>query len=426
MSEATFVGQERASRTSVGDANPMKLRLLVSLASASFLAIAASAQAPAPAPAQPGASAPAAVQGPTRAPVAYMIDLSSGSVLFARDAERRMPPASMAKMMTTHVAFDLIERGELQLNRMCPVRPETWRQWHSQGSTSFLDVNQQYSVEHLLHGIVTQSGNDASVVLAECISGTEGGFVELMNRQSREIGLRNSHWGNPVGWPDNGVTYTTARDLATLAASTIQRHPQLYRRFYAQPEFTSGQQLGSGEAITQGNRNPILGRVQGADGLKTGHTEEAGFGFTGSAEQNGRRLIMVIAGLDTYNGRAEEAVRFMEWGFRSWQSRPLFQQGARVGEARVQLGSDSTVGLIAPRNLAATIPAGLGRQLRASVVYQGPVKAPIAQGQHIADLVVQADGVPTMTMPLVAEEAVSEAGFFGRIWAGFRHLLGMA
>jgi D-alanyl-D-alanine carboxypeptidase (penicillin-binding protein 5/6) len=183
--------------------------------------------------------------------------------------------------------------------------------------------------------------------------------------------------------------------------------------------------MGSGQAITQGNRNPLLGRVQGADGLKTGHTEEAGFGFTGSAEQNGRRLIMVIAGLDSFNGRAAEAVRLMDWGFRSWQTRPLFQQGARVGEAQVQLGASDTVGLVAPRNLAATIPTGLGRQLRATIVYNGPVKAPIAQGQHIADLVVQADGVPTMTMPLVAEAAVGEAGFFGRMWAGLTHLLGM-
>ncbi len=405
----------------------MKLRLLVSAASVPLLAIAASAQAPTAQAPAPQGQAPAAAQGPTSAPVAYMVDLSSGAVLFQRDSDRRMPPASMAKMMTTHVAFDLIDKGELQLNRMCTVRPETWQRWHgpAAGSTMFLSAGEQVSVENLLHGIVTLSGNDASVVLAECISGTEAGFVDLMNRQSQALGLANSHWGNPVGWPDGGVTYTTARDLATLAGSTISNHPQLYRRFYGQESFTWGRTMGSGQAITQGNRNPLLGRVAGADGLKTGHTQEAGYGFTGSAEQNGRRLIMVIAGLDSFNGRAAEAVRFMDWGFRSWQTRPLFQQGARVGEARVQLGSSDTVGLVAPRNLAATLPAGLGRDLRASIVYNGPVKAPIAQGQHIANLVVQADGVPTMTMPLVAEEAVGEAGFFGRMWAGLKHILGM-
>ena len=374
---------------------------------------------------------PASAQAPTfdaAAPVAYMVDLSSNAVLYARDADRRMPPASMAKMMTTHVAFHLIQSGELQLNRMCTVRPETWQRWHgpAAGSTMFLSPNEQVSVENLLHGIVTLSGNDASVVLAECISGTEAGFVDLMNRHSRELGLANSNWGNPVGWPDGGVTYTTARDLATLASSTIRDHPDLYRRFYGQPNFTWGRTLGSGQAITQGNRNPLLGRVQGADGLKTGHTEEAGYGFTGSAQQGNRRLVMVIAGLDSFNGRADEAVRFMDWGFRSWQTRPLFARGAQVGEAQVQLGSDDSVGLVAPRDLAATIPAGMGRRMRASVVYQGPVKAPIQQGQHIADLVVQTDGMPAMSMPLVAAEAVGEAGFFGRMWTGFRNLVGLS
>jgi D-alanyl-D-alanine carboxypeptidase (penicillin-binding protein 5/6) len=247
-----------------------------------------------------------------------------------------------------------------------------------------------------------------------------------MNRQSRELGLTNSNWGNPVGWPDNNVTQTTARDLAKLAAATIQQHPQLYKRFYGRPEFTSGRQLGSGEAITQGNRNPILGRVQGADGLKTGHTEEAGYGFTGSAEQNGRRLIMVVAGLGSTQQRIDESTKFMDWGFRSWQTRPLFQQGQKVGEAEVQLGGSDTVGLVAPRNLAATIPAGLGRRMQAKIVYTGPIKAPIAQGQHIADLIVQPEGMPAMTMPLVAEEEVGEAGFFGRIWSGFKSLVGMA
>jgi len=372
---------------------------------------------------------PAGAQAPTfdtAAPVAFMVDLSSGAILYERNADRRIPPASMAKMMTTHVAFKLIDAGELQLNKQCTMRPETWRKWHSQGSTSFLEANGQYSVEHLLHGVVTQSGNDATVVLAECISGTEEGFVQLMNRDSREIGLTNSNWGNPVGWPDGGVTYTTARDLAKLAASTIQGHPQLYKRFYAQPSFTSGRQLGSGEAITQGNRNPILGKVQGADGLKTGHTEEAGYSFTGSAEQNGRRLIMVVAGLGSTQQRIDESTRFMDWGFRSWQTRPLFQQGQKVGEAQVQLGGSDSVGLVAPRNLVATIPAGLGRRLQARIVYNGPIKAPIEKGKHIADLVVQPEGMPAMTMPLVAEEEVAEAGFFGRIWTGFKRLVGMA
>ena len=375
-------------------------------------------------------SLPATAAAPpfdTPAQVAYMVDLSSGAVLYAKDADRRMPPASMAKMMATHVAFDLIKRGELQPNKMCTVRPETWQRWHgpAAGSTMFLSPGEQVSVSNLLHGIVTLSGNDATVALAECISGTEAAFVALMNRQSQAMGLRNSHWGNPVGWPDNGVTYTTARDLATLAAGTIRDHPELYREYYGVREFTWGRTLGANAPITQGNRNPLLGRVQGADGLKTGHTEEAGYGFTGSAEQNGRRIVMVVAGLTSFNQRIEESVRFMDWGFRSWQSRPLLRQGEKIGEAQVQLGGDATVGLVAPRNLAVTYPAGLGQDIRARIVYQGPVKAPIAQGQHIADLVVQAGDMPPTVTPLVAEKAVGEAGFFGRIWAGLKSLLGL-
>ena len=394
----------------------MHRKLLYSIISMSMLAMPASAAAP---------------PFETPASVAYMVDLSSGAVLYAKDPDRRMPPASMAKMMTTHVAFDLIQRGELDPNKICTVRPETWQRWHGDaaGSLMFLSAGEQVSVANLLRGIVTLSGNDASVVLAECISGTEQAFVALMNRQSRQLGLTNSHWGNPVGWPDGGVTYTTARDLATLAAATIRDHPQLYREYYSLPRFTWGRTMGSNRPIEQGNRNPLLGRVAGADGLKTGHTAEAGYGFTGSAEQNGRRIIMVIAGISDPGGyarRGTESVRFMEWGFNAWQSRPLFRQGQRVGAARVQQAGVAEVGLVAPRNLAVTYPSGLGQNLRARIVYQGPVRAPIAQGQHIADLVVETADMPVQTMPLVAAEAVPEAGFFGRIWFGLKSLLGLA
>ncbi len=176
-----------------------------------------------------------------------------------------MPPASMAKMMTTEVAFELIDQGKLPLDKMCTVRPETWRKWHGPqaGSTMFLSANEQVSVENLLHGIVTLSGNDASVVLAECIAGTEQAFAGQMNDLAKRLGLTNSHFGNSNGWPDEGVTYVTARDLATLARATIERHPTLYKKFYGQPSFTWGKTLGSGQAITQGNRNPILGKVAG-------------------------------------------------------------------------------------------------------------------------------------------------------------------
>ena len=368
----------------------------------------------------------AAPQFPGAAPIAFMQDLSTGAVLYARDADRRIPPASMAKMMTVYVAFEMIKKGELKLGQTFPVRPETWRRWHGPeaGSTMFLSVDEQVSVDNLLKGIVTLSGNDACVVLAEGISGTEQTFTDRMNDAAKRLGLTNSHFGNSNGWPDNGVTFVSARDLATLATATIRDHPDLYKRFYSLKEFTWGKTLGAGAAITQANRDPLLGRVAGADGLKTGHTEEAGYGFTGSAEQNGRRLVMVVAGLTSFNGRIEESVKFMDWGFRAWQAKPIVGAGKRVGEAEVQLGDESSIGLVAPKELKVALPSGAVPQMQARIVYQGPLKAPIAKGAHIADLVVTSPGLPEQRLPLVAEAAVGEAGFFGRAWAGLTGLFG--
>jgi len=365
----------------------------------------------------------------TSAKVAFLLDLSSGAVLLDKNADQRMPPASMAKMMTTNVAFELIDKGELALTKKCPVRTETWAKWHGPqaGSTMFLGVGEQPTVEDLLHGIVTLSGNDATVVLAECIAGTEEAFVNVMNENAKRLGLTNSRFGNSNGWPDEGRTYVTARNLATLARAEIQNHPKLYKQFYGQTSYTWGKTLGTGAAIVQSNRNPLLGKVAGADGLKTGHTEEAGYGFTGSAEQNGRRLIMVVAGIDSYGNRIAESVRLMEWGFNAWQTKPLFKAGATVGAAKVQMGSDSEVALVAPRDLAVTIPAGiLSKVSSMKVRYQGPVNAPFQKGDHIADLIVTTADSGEQVMPLVAAEAVGEAGFFGRIWIGLQQFFGMA
>jgi D-alanyl-D-alanine carboxypeptidase (penicillin-binding protein 5/6) len=375
-------------------------------------------------------AAPAAApQFDTEAKVAYLIDLSSGATLYAKNADVRMPPASMAKMMTTDVAFELIDSGKLPLSKMCTVRPETWQKWHGDaaGSTMFLSPNEQVSVENLLKGIVTLSGNDASVVLAECIAGTEQAFAEQMNALGKKIGLTNSHFGNANGWPDNGVTYVTARDLATLARYEIEHHYKLYKQFYSLPSFTWGKTLGSGKDITQGNRNPILGVVPGADGLKTGHTDEAGYGFTGSAEQNGRRLIEVVAGLPSWNSRVVESKRLIEWGFGAWSAKPLFQAGAKVGTAKVQLGSSSEVPLVAPRNLAVTVPAGLSSgNIQTKIRYEGPLVAPIVKGQEVAQLVITTGDTPPQIVPLVAGEDVGKAGFFGRMWLGLKSLFGMA
>jgi len=335
----------------------------------------------------------------------------------------------MAKMMTVEVAFELIDKKQLALNKMCTVRPETWQKWHgpAAGSTMFLSANEQVSVENLLHGIVTLSGNDASVVLAECIAGTEPAFTGQMNDLAKRIGLTNSHFGTANGWPDEGVTYVTARDLATLARSEIENHYALYKKFYSQPSFTWGKTLGSGQDITQANRNPILGHVPGADGLKTGHTDEAGYGFTGSADQNGRRLIEVLAGLPRWNARVRESTRLITWGFGAWTAKPLFSQGVKVGTAQVQMGSSSSVDLVAPRNLAVTIPAGLASGATSMKIrYQGPLTAPIAKGQQVAELVVTTGDTPPQVVPLVAANDVGKAGFFGRIWLGIKSLFGMA
>jgi D-alanyl-D-alanine carboxypeptidase (penicillin-binding protein 5/6) len=364
----------------------------------------------------------------TPAPVAFMKDLSSGAVLYAKNADQRIAPASMAKMMTVYVAFDLIKKGELKLDQTFTVRPETWKRWHGPeaGSTMFLSPGEEVSVANLLHGIVTLSGNDACVVLAEGISGTEPAFVALMNRRAKELGMANSHFGNSNGWPDEGVTYVTARDLAKLAEATIRDHPQLYKTFYTQTEFSWGKTLGGGVPITQVNRDPLLGRIEGAGGLKTGHTEESRYAFTGTAVQKGRRLIMVLSGLSSFNERIEQSVAFMNWGFRAWQSKPVARKGKRVQSAEVQLGARSKVGLVAPRDLAVTLPAGLGADIKLSVVYYGPVKAPIKAGQHIADLVVKVPDMPPQRLPLVAQRDVAEAGFFARLWTGLRVLLGLA
>ena len=374
-------------------------------------------------------AAATAPQFDTPAKVAYLVDISSGATLYAKNSDVRMPPASMAKMMTVEVAFELIDKKQLALGKMCTVRPETWQKWHgpAAGSTMFLSANEQVSVENLLHGIVTLSGNDASVVLAECIAGTEQAFTNQMNALGQRIGLTNSHFGTANGWPDNGVTYVSAHDLATLARSEIENHYALYKKFYSQPSFTWGKTLGSNQDITQQNRNPILGKVPGADGLKTGHTDEAGYGFTGSADQNGRRLIEVVAGLPSWDARVQESTRLIQWGFNAWTARPLFKAGAKVGSAKVQLGSSSEVTLVAPRDLAVTVPAGLptgatGMKIR----YQGPIAAPIAKGDHIADLVITTADTPPQVVPLVAGEDVGKAGFFGRIWLGLKQLVGMA
>jgi serine-type D-Ala-D-Ala carboxypeptidase (penicillin-binding protein 5/6) len=360
----------------------------------------------------------------TKAPIAYMVDLSSGAILYAKDADRRIPPASMAKMMTMYVAFEMIAQGKISLDQKFTVRPETWERWHGAkaGSTMFLSAGEQVSVENLLHGISTLSGNDACVVLAEGMFGTEAAFVAQMNAAAQKLGLANSRFGTSNGWPDGGATYTTAHDLAVIGRATIERFPKLYKQFYGQRDFSWGQTMGSGRAITQPNRNPLLGKIPGADGIKTGHTDEAGFGFVGSAAQNDRRLVMVVAGVDSFDGRAEESVRFMEWGQKAWEARPVVKAGKTVETADVQMGWSSEVSLVTPRDVAVTLPVGSRAPLSAKIVYDGPVRAPIKKGQHVANLVISSPDTGPQVTPLIAGENVSEAGLIGRVWSGLTSL----
>ncbi len=372
------------------------------------------------------AATPALAQVPsytTLAPRAFMKDLATGAILYAKDADTRMPPASMGKMMTVYVAFQMLKRGEARLDQTVMVRPETWRTWHSQGSTMFLSANEQVSIENLLHGIVTLSGNDACVVLAEGLGGTEANYVALMNQAAKKIGLKGSRFANTNGWPDPNE-YVTARDLAMIAEATVRDFPDLYRRFYGKPSFTWGKTLGSGADITQGNRNPLLGKIAGADGLKTGHTEEAGYGFTGSAVQNGRRLVMVVAGLPSWNARVASSVDFMNWGFNAWSSVSVLKSGATAGRVAVANGAEPEVAAVAARDLAVSIPRGFAAERKTAVVPVAGLAAPLKKGQKVADLVVTVPGLPATRLPLVAAAAVAEAGPLLRAWNWLTGLLG--
>lgn len=364
------------------------------------------------------AAAPALAQAPaytTAAPIAFLKDLQTGRILLAKDADKRIPPASMGKMMSVYVAFKLIKAGEANLEQPILVREETWKKWNNQGSTMFLDVNAQVSVENLLHGIVTLSGNDACVVLAEGLGGTEANYVALMNREAKRLGLKNSNFANTNGWPDPNE-YVTARDLAMIAEATIRDFPDLYARFYQKEGFTWGKTMGAGQAITQGNRNPLLGKVAGADGLKTGHTEEAGYGFTGSAVQNGRRLVMVVAGLPSFGTRVSASVDFMNWGFAAWQNIPLGKKGQVMGKIAISGAADPTIDAVAGKDLFVTLPRGFGMERKTSVEALPGLSAPLKAGQQVGNLVVTMPGQQPLKAPLVTPVAIEEAGMFRRAW----------
>ena len=366
-----------------------------------------------PRPAQPQPRPPAAPPStPASSPLgpvdtvarqAILVDFETGAVLLEKNPDERMPPSSMSKLMTMYVVFDMLKAGRLRLDQTMPVSERAWRMG---GSKMFVDLGAQVSVESLARGVIVQSGNDACIVLAEGISGSEQQFAELMNETARRIGLRSSHFRNATGWPDPEQRMT-ARDLAVLARRIIVDHPEYYR-FYNERSFRWND-------ISQENRNPTLARVAGADGLKTGHTEEAGFGLTASAIRGGRRLILVVNGLPSMRARAEESSRLLEWGFREFDNVVMFRAADTVEDVPVWLGERPTVPLVTGRDLVLTLPRQWRQGLRARVRYDAPVAAPVAKGQELGKLVVSGQGVPEMELPLIAGADVERLGLFARI-----------
>lgn len=347
----------------------------------------------------------------TTARQAIIIDDSTGTVLLDKDADTPMPPSSMAKLMTAYILFERLKKGEVSLDDRFTVSEKAWR---TGGSKMFVLVNDEVRVEDLMRGIIIQSGNDATVVVAENLAGSEERFADLMTRTGQEIGLRNSVFKNASGLPAEGQ-HMTARDLAILAKRIVEDHPEYYS-FYSERDFTYAD-------ITQGNRNPLLYRNVGADGLKTGFTSEAGYGLTASAEQDGRRIYMVVNGLESQNERARETERLIRAAFNDFVAVHLFKAGETVMEAPTWLGSPAQVPLVLAEDMAVTLPRRAGEGLTAKVVYDEPVPAPIARGTPIARLVVEGPGIQPIERPLLAGTDVSKLGLVGRIGAAIGYLV---
>ena len=352
----------------------------------------------------------------TQAREAILVDATTGSVLFERDADRRMPTASMSKIMTMFMVFEALTEGRLDLDDTLAVSERAWRMG---GSRMFVDVGSEVRVEDLIRGVIVQSGNDASVVLAEALAGSEEEFAQRMTERAGALGMVNSNFVNATGWPHPNH-YSTARDLSVLAGAIIRSFPQYYS-YYSETEFQYGTGLDGEPMDPQHNRNPLLYRNIGADGLKTGHTEEAGYGLTASAVQAGRRLILVVNGLPSASVRAEEAMRLMSWGFREFEAIALFEAGETVETAEVWMGSTPTVPMVLGEDLAITLRQGQRSDLQVVARLDEPVPAPITAGDRIGTLVISAPDMPVREEPLLAGETVEQRGFLGRVAGTIAH-----
>lgn len=339
------------------------------------------------------------------------MDYRTGEVLFEKDARTPTAPASMSKLMTVAIVFERLKDGSLQLSDEFDVSEKAWRMG---GSKMWVRVDTKIQVEDLLRGVVVQSGNDACIVLAENIAGSEDAFAELMNRKAREWGLNDSTFANATGWPDENQKMSM-RDLALLTRKIIHDYPEHYALF-AETEFTW-------EKIRQPNRNPLLDLVDGADGLKTGHTEESGYGLVGSAVHDGERRIVVVNGLESERQRATESARIMRIAFNDFATKEFYSPGDIVGEAAVFKGKQQSVPLITADKVGMILHRSMLDDTRATVIYEGPVEAPVRENQQIGLLRVEVEGGQAKEFPLYAGRAVQETGFFGKIGLAAKMLL---
>ncbi|MCA1336415.1 D-alanyl-D-alanine carboxypeptidase family protein [Pseudooceanicola marinus] len=355
----------------------------------------------------------------TRARAAFVVDITTDTVLLTKEADVPLPPASMSKLMTLYVTFEAIRDGRLQLDEELPVSQHAMDYG---GSTMFLDTTDRVKVSDLIQGIIVLSGNDACAVLAEALSpdGTEAGFASYMTQRARQMGMTNSTFANSNGWPDP-MQRMSMRDLALLATHIIEDFPEFYT-YFAEREFAF-----DGRAPQNiHNRNPLLSMGIGADGLKTGHTEEAGYGLVGSAVDpvSNRRVVFVYAGLDSTQARAEEGRSIVNWAFRQFTESTLVEAGEVLPtRLPVHEGAAMDVGLTVAEDVTTLVPVLTGDGVASEIVARGPVKAPIEKGQELGELVIHPEGLPEKRIPLIAAEAVPHGGFTAKLQSAARYLL---
>lgn len=348
----------------------------------------------------------------TAAKQAIVVDDSTGTVLFEKNADEKMHPSSMTKLMTVYLVFERLKEGSLKLSDMLTVSEKAWR---TQGSKTFVDIGGQLSVEHLLQGIIVQSGNDACVVVAEGLAGSEEAFAQKMNDKAKQLGMTNTNFLNASGMPEE-QHLTSARDLATLSHHIIHDFPEYYH-YFAQKEFVHN-------GIKQGNRNLLLYKNSMIDGLKTGHTEDAGYGIAISGKDaSGRRIIVVINGTKDAKERAEEAERLFAFALRDFESITLVKKGDVLDQANVWFGTAPSVALVAEKDVLVTIPRTNRSKLKFVLSYKSPVPAPVKAGDHIADLRIESPDSPPAIVPLVAGTSVEKLGAFARIIPTLNYLL---